>query len=179
MYYKLTDTAMRTHEDFQWELGKWYSIPKKNRGGKLCSVSWFHCYNDPLLAALLNPIHADIESPRLFACETRGDMATDRGLKFGFTEMRITEEMPVPEISTTQKVAFGILCAKQVYKDPDWNYWADNWLSREDRTELAAWAAEAAAGAAAEAAKAAAEAAKAAEAADIDLIALANEAMEY
>ncbi len=44
-------------------------------------------------------------------------------------------------MSTTQKVAFGILCAVEVYKDKDYIQWADKWLSGKDRTNAGAIAA--------------------------------------
>ena len=137
MYYKLTNQKMQTYHGFQWTLGKWYKIPKRNRGWGLCSRSWFHCYNDPLLAVLLNPKHANIENPLLFVCEIRGYIATECGLKFGFTEMKLTKEIPVPVITDTQRIAFGILCAQKVYKEPGWNLWADNWLLGKDRSKEA------------------------------------------
>jgi len=148
MYCKLTNQKMRTHGGFRWEIGKWYRIPNKDRGVKLCSESWFHCYSHPLLAMMLNPIHAGIKEPQLFQVQVKGKKKTDKGLKFGFTMMRLIKEIPVPEINQTQRIAFGILCAKQVYKEKAWNKWADNWLSGKNRdkhiTTLCADAADAA-----------------------------------
>ena len=196
--YKLTDQDMRTHNGFQWTLNKEETASGK---GGLCGPGFLHAYTDPLLAILLNPIHADIKSPRLFK-GTGTVSKTDNGLKIGCTEMTLTEEMELPVINIVQRIAFGILCTKEVYKDKDWNTWADNWLSGKDRTEAtaeaaaraarAAWAARATAWEAAEAAEAAAwEAARAARAAwaaratadvyadkKVDLITLARKAME-
>ena len=155
--YKLTDQNMQTHNGYQWALGE--TRTASGEGG-LCGPGFLHGYTDPLLAVLLNPIHANITNPRLFRGE--GTVAkTDHGLKIGCTEMTLTEEMEPPAINTVQRVAFGILCAKEINKDEAWGKWADDWLSGKDRTE-AAWAAWAAAW----------------EAADIDLIAIAHKAME-
>jgi hypothetical protein len=148
MYCKLTNQNLQTYDGFQWELGKWYRIPDENRGGELCSKSWFHCYNHPLVAILLNPAHADIKNPKLFRVRVKGAKKSDNGLKYGFTMMKLVEEIPIPDIGPTQRTAFGILCAKQVYKNKDWNRWADNWLNGKDRTADAANAADAAARAA-------------------------------
>ena len=181
--YKLTDRNMQTHNGFQWTMN---STETADGEGDLCGPGFLHAYTDPLLAVLLNPIHADIRCPRLFRAE--GTIKkTDHGLKVGCTEMTLTEELPLPVITTTQRVAFGILCAKEVYKDAGWTRWADNWLSGKDQAEAAAaaaaeeaaWAWAAAEAARAEeawAAAAAEEAARAAEA--IDLIAIAQKAME-
>src|SRR3989304_4485465 len=67
--YKLTDQQMRTYGDCQWTLGEW----KETSGeGNLCGPGWLHFYTHPLLAALLNPIHANIQNPRLFRVEAEG-----------------------------------------------------------------------------------------------------------
>ena len=177
--YKLTDQNMRTHNGFQWTLNKEETASGE---GDLCGPGFLHAYTDPLLAILLNPIHAYIKNPRLFK-GTGTVSKTDNGLKIGCTKITLTEEMDTPVVTTIQCIAFGILCAKQVYPSLNWNTWADNWISGKDRTKKAAEAAIAAAAEAARAEEAwAAQAAAwaAARAADkkIDLIALAKKAME-
>jgi hypothetical protein len=133
--YKLTDENMRTYGNCQWKIGEW----KKTDGkGELCGPGWLHCYSSPLLAILLNPIHADFDSPRLFIAETKGRGKHDKGLKSGYSEMRLIKEIAIPKITLTQKVAFGILCAKEVYKDQSWNNWANKRLNGKDRSDNAA-----------------------------------------
>jgi hypothetical protein len=166
---KLTDQNMKTYNGFKWVLGKKEVI--ENSGGNLCSANFFHYYEHPLLAVLLNPIHADIKNPRLFKIEVGGELLHDRGLKSGAKEMTLIEEIELPKITNEQKVFFCILCAKSVYKDPEFNLWSDNWISGKDRTVYAANAAYAvyaayAADYADYAAYAAANVAKAAYAAD-------------
>lgn len=134
-YYKLTDQDMQTKNNFQWELNKIYRIEEINKHKPLCTEYWFHVYSSPLLAILLNPIHANISNPRLFKCICKGLHKTDRGLKEGFTQVELTEELKLPEIISNQKIAFGILCAKEVYKEGSWNRWADNWLNNIDRNK--------------------------------------------
>ena len=162
--YKFTDQNMQTHGGCQWVLGE-----KKTTGGEgeLCGPGWLHCYADPLLAVLLNPIHADYENPRLFRARVGRKSKHDHGLKSGYTKMTLIEEIPVPAISTAQRVRFAILCAMKVYQDPGFVQWGENWLSGKDRSAEAAEAAAEAAEAAraAEAAEAAAWAVRAAEAA--------------
>ena len=143
--YKLTDSKMRTYKGFQWELGKWYETTGK---GDLCSPGWFHFYNDPLVGMFLNPVHAGIENPRLFRAEVEGKFLDDNGLKCGYSRARLVEELTVPQISPVQRVRFAILCAKKVYKEKEWNKWADNWLSGKDRTKESTAIAESAASAA-------------------------------
>ena len=150
--YKLTDLEMKTHKGFQWELGKWYETTGE---GKFCSPGWFHFYSDPLVGLFMNPIHANIKNPRLFRAEVEGNFIDDNGLKCGYSRARLIEELPVPQISPVQRVRFAILCAKEVYKEKEWNEWADNWLLGKDRTEESATITESAAIAAESAAESA------------------------
>ena len=134
--YKLTNSKMRTYNEFQWELGKWYETTGE---GKLFSPGWFHFYNDPLVGMFMNPAHANIENPRLFRAEVEGKFLDDNGLNYGYSRAKLIEELPVPQISLVQRVRFAIFCVKEVYKAKKWNKWADNWLSGKDRTIDAAW----------------------------------------
>ena len=53
--YKLTTQDLTTYNYTKWVLNEW----KETSGtGKLCTEGWLHCYTSPLLAILLNPIHA-------------------------------------------------------------------------------------------------------------------------
>lgn len=179
--YKLTDENMRTPKDAQWELGVWRET---SGNGAIGDSSWLHAHSDPLLAVLLNPAHADFSSPRLFEAEGDGAFRDDRGLKCGVTRMRLVRELPMPVVTTEQRVRFAILCALEVYHDSAWVTWANNWLSGADRTSAtartASWAADAAAEAA-ESNTAWAEAKAAWEALgrvkSVNLAALAREAM--
>ena len=197
--YKLTNQNVQTRGGFQWALAEWREA---NGKGGLCSDGMLHCYSHPLLAVLLNPIHANIKRPRLFEGEGEGEMLDDRGLKQGFKRMRITKELPLPVVTTEQRVKFAILCALEVYREDSFVAWAKAWLDGSDRSARAATraaadaaadaacaaraarAADAAAAyavyAAANAANAAADAARAVarEGKTLDLIAIALKAME-
>ena len=159
--YKLTNQKLQTYGGCQWEPG----VPRETNGkGDLCSSGWLHYYHDPLLAVLLNPIHADIANPILWEAEADGLHRDDRGLKGGCTRLTLIRQVDLPQITTEQRVRFGILCAKVICDNPAWNAWADRWLDGSDRSQESAWAAIEAAARAAEAAWAAAEtAARAAE----------------
>ena len=177
--YKLTDMNMKTYGGYPWVLGKWNRTSGK---GDLCGPGWLHAYTSPVLAELLDPIHANFREYRLFRGEASGPVISDRGLKVGYTNMRITEELPRRHITTENRIRFGIACACRVYTSAEYRAWAGRWVSGADRTEAAArtaatavraartaatatWATEVAEAAAAEAAEVAAEAAWAAEAA--------------
>jgi len=128
---KLTDQKMQTYGGYQWTLGEW---SEADGVFELCGSGWLHAYTHPLLAVLLNPIHADVSSPRLFVIETDGERKDDRGLKVGFTRMRLVREMPLPTMTPVQIAAFGVLCALEVYGGPNFAHWARGWLSGEDRS---------------------------------------------
>ena len=166
--YKLLTQLLQSHNSFQWIINEWKTISGE---GQLCSSGWLHCYTDPLLAVIFNPIHAHITNPLLFKCEVKGKTKTDHGLKEGWSEMRITEQIDVPVITNIQKIAFSILCALEVYKEEKFVLWANNWLNNIDRSsESANSAAYAANNAAADAAYADA---------NINLIEIAEKAMKY
>jgi hypothetical protein len=170
--YKLTDAKGQTYGATQWGDG----IEHTASGiGELCGPGWIHAYagsdSDPeagaLLAVLLNPTHGNFDAPRLWLAE--GEVGKlDHGLKVGCTRLRTLREVPLPSVSLTQRVRFGILCALAVCPSSKWGanfrQWAAKWLAGADRTAESAWAAEAAAREAWEAwaARAAAWAARAA-----------------
>lgn len=136
--YKLTNQKLRTYKDFLWMPGIWERAKGKPRQ-PLCTDAWFHVYDSPLIAILHNPLHANIWNPRLWKCEVRGETKNDNGLKRGYQECRLIEEIPVPNISLTQKIAYGILVSLEVYKTPEYCAWAEKWLSGEDRSAVTAY----------------------------------------
>ena len=145
--YKLTDKNNRTKNDTQWGLNVSHTVTGTNEN--LCSDGWIHFYTEPLMAVLMNPIHAKFIKPKLWEAEASGEMSHEL-LKSGCKTLTTIKEIPLPKVSRIQRIAFVILCAKEVCKDEKWNSWADKWLSGEDRSkETAAAAANAAAGVAA------------------------------
>lgn len=139
MVFKLTDGNMRTYNRCQWVLGEWHET---SGNGDLCSSGWLHHYSRPLLAVLLNPIHAGFNAPRLFEAEAAWGHLIDDGVKGGSTRLRLLRELPVPDVTTEQRVRLAILCALEIYSEPRFEKWAHGWLSGTDRTEEAAASAE-------------------------------------
>jgi hypothetical protein len=143
--YKLTDKNDCTMGGTQWGENVTHAAPGN---GPLCSSAWLHAYIDPILAVLLNPVHADIKSPHIWECE--GEVgATDHGLKVGCTSLTTQRRIPLPRVNRIQRVSFGILCAMEVRKndDPSFLAWARAWLSGKDRSASASDATAAAASA--------------------------------
>jgi len=129
--YKLLDKEMRSHGELQWVLGKWH---KATEVGRFCGPGGFHAYEHPLLAVLHNSIHASIPTPRLFRAEMGGEIIRDGQMKLKAQRMRIVEEIPVPVITPEQRAAYAILCARALCTDARWTAWADSWLSGADRS---------------------------------------------
>ena len=162
IYYKLTTQEGMTQNNTQW--GE--NVTHEATGDieqDLCSNAWIHAYTHPLLAILMNPAHAMIKNPILWEGNGEGE-AKFEPLKCGFRKFTTLRQIPLPEVTNVQKVAFGILCAKEINTDSSWNQWADKWLSGEDRTKSSAYYAAYAAASAASAAYAASNAAKYADA---------------
>lgn len=137
--YKLTDENGQTCGGMQW--GENVTHAATGDGEELCSDGWIHVYDNPLLAVLLNPIHANFKNPRLLECECSGDTLDDRGLKRGYKTVTAVREIPLPEITIEHRVRFGILCALEVYAEPSFVVWANAWLDGTNRTDAAASAA--------------------------------------
>jgi hypothetical protein len=143
--YKLTDAQGQTHGDgtnhTQWGAGITHEA-KGPADGPLCSASWIHAYEHPLVAVLLNPIHANLKNPQLWSC--RGEIGKRDGpLKCGCRALTTVEVLPLPEITTEQRVRFAIGCAWP-RASVAWKKRATGWLSGKDRTAAAARAAAAA-----------------------------------
>jgi hypothetical protein len=108
--YKLTDQHLRTMQACQWEVGQW-----KIAGDDPGSIGgWLHCYFNPRLAILLNPVHAHIEKPRLWLAEARGRMVEQHRTKWAFSRMRLVKELPIPEMTAAEKLLFAKRCKEEV-----------------------------------------------------------------
>jgi hypothetical protein len=137
--YKLTDQNVRTYKGFQWVVGEWAEAPGK-LDQTLCSDGWIHFYDDPLLAVFFNPIHANIDKPRLWEIEIDGDTKMD-ATKGGARRARLVRELPLSLISLSQRVEIAIRCVLTVYSEPNFVIWAEKWLNGTTRTKAAAEAA--------------------------------------
>ena len=173
-FYKLTDANDQTQGGCQWGENVSYET---SGTGDLCGPGWTHWYTHPLLAVMLNSIHGNFDLSTAHLWESPEDQVaekTDRGLKVGCTKGTTARRIPLPEVTLTQKIAFGILCSLEVHKEHNYVTWAENWLSGLDRSrDAAAWAARAARAAVREEAEEAEEEAK-----PLDLISIAEKAMQ-
>ena len=133
--FKLTDSKGKTRNNTQW--GENVSHTATGTDPNLCSDGWIHFYMDPQIAVVMNHRHANFKSPILWEAEAEGEVIHE-SLKSGSKKLTTIKQIPLPEISLNQRIAFGIYCAKEVCKDEQWNGWADKWLSGEDRTQESA-----------------------------------------
>ena len=177
--YKLTDEngnsglsacAVKTH----WSEGITHEIDKnlQSPDAFLCSSSFIHCYEHPLIAVFMNSRHGNFKSPILWKCKGKIEKK-DGQLKCGTFSLTTIKKLPLPVLSTTQRVKIAIYCSLTQKQSEKYKKWAMNWLNGKDRTYDAADATAAAAAYTATNA-AAAHAAAAAAAADATYAAAAN-----
>ena len=192
--YKLTKQDGSTHNGYDYAGQLIHEKPYKENPS-LCSTDVFHAYKNANLAFMLNPIHANIVSPRLF--EIEGDIVAEDWGKVGSFRQEVIKELPIPDWvrgknANKIRVYFAILCAESVFPSPQYAVVKSSLLSGDLgeaaraadaaravvwAADAAMWAADAARAAAAAAAARAAAAAAAYSAAEIDFCALADEAI--
>ena len=139
--YKLTRQDFTTFKNTLW--GENVTHEAMGEGTELCTKDVIHAYLSPELAVLFNPVHAGYDNPILW--EAEGEVVVnDDNTKVGVKKLTTIKQIPLPEITVTQKVAFGILCALEVSKHKKFVNWANKWLSGEDRSKHSAYDAYAA-----------------------------------
>jgi len=134
--YKFLTPQMTSYNNFQWEIGKEYTIDKP--GNEMCSKQVFHCYNNPLLAEFMMPLHISfIVDYDLYKIEVP-EFVNDDGLKFVSKSQKVIEKIERPIITAEQRTEIAIRVAKLNCKNKNWNEWAYKWLTGEDRTKSSA-----------------------------------------
>ena len=136
--YKLTTQDNRTRVGKKNETLWGENITHKALwgGGELCSDKWIHFYTHPLLAVYFNPIHANIANPKLWECEIEGTVKSEFD-KSGCKKLTTLREIPLPVITTEQRIEIAIKCSLLVYEESGYVMWAEDWLSGKDRTNAA------------------------------------------
>lgn len=132
-YYKLLSQNLTSYNNTEWHIGVPVTVSKE--GNKMCTNQVLHCYNHPLLAVILNPVHANIANPRLFEISVDEIVAND-GLKYASKSQTLIKELELPKISVEQKIEFGIRVVKLFCTNEKWNLWADKWLDGSDRSMI-------------------------------------------
>ena len=136
--YKLANHDRTTYGGFLWGPKGW-SPPILKGKGKLCTKSWYHGYEDPLLAALHGPAHVSFKHPILFAIAVaKADVRRDGQVKLGFRLGVVQDDVPLPEPTLEQRVRYGLGAALVVYHEPSYVSWASGWIDGQDRSQVAA-----------------------------------------
>ena len=144
--YKLTDKDGQTRWQTQWGEGVTHEAAAPGVGG-LCGPGWIHAYEHPLLAVLHDPIHGNFgTTARLWECSTTDEDPLREGqMKIGVRSLTTMREIPLPVVTTPQRVRYAILCGIHALRGVRsraairWRKWARAWLSGEDRSGEAAW----------------------------------------
>lgn len=124
--YKLTDINGQTRNNTQW--GEGITNCAKYGKGELCSEYYVHAYTHPLLAVFFNPIHAQIENPRLWEAKGR-IVKRNHGREMGCKSLTTICEIPCPTITPEQHMRFGMLGALKVCTNSVFIAWAKKWLN--------------------------------------------------
>ena len=132
--YKLTNEQGFTRNRTPWQIGIRHEA--RGVGNVLCTDGVLHAYSDPLVAILMNPLHANFLSPRMYL--VLGDVAASDGIKVGSKFQKCVARLDVPAPSVEVRVIFGILCGLSVFYNEPWRQWAFAWLSGKDRSRNSA-----------------------------------------
>ena len=141
LLYKLTDQDGCTLNGTQWGENVTHHAADTS-GGPLCTASWIHAHENPLIGGFMNPIQGQFDDPILW--EAEGQVGIREGqLKCGCRSLTTIRQIPLEQPSVDQAVAFGILSAMAVIDRADkfgwdeekgWKTWAEKWLSGIDRS---------------------------------------------
>jgi hypothetical protein len=140
--YKVTDHNGQSRGGMQWGTHVTHSTDSTLEP-KIATASVIHTYASPLVAMFLWPAHISAREIRLWDCE--GEPVVDDGITYGCRVLTCQSELPPFPVTIRQRVVFAILCAKQVYNKPQWDDWADRYITdlyREDDNAARAAAVE-------------------------------------
>ncbi len=84
----------------------------------------------PLVAIMLNPWHAQLEKPKMLELRFAA-VAIDTSDPTISMNVR---EVAVPETTTDQKIIFALMVISAVYKNDQFNQWAEKWINGSDRS---------------------------------------------
>ena len=178
--YKLTDGKNQTMNGTQW--GENVTHTADGKSTELCNEHWLHAYVDPVLAVMMAPAHVSYSQTKMW--EAEGTVGLEKTDKVGCTSLMTVREIPIPVVTTSQRVKFACLVAREVYElwktydnDGKWLKWYEAGCTKDyDTAYAAASSAEAAAYSAESAASSAYAAASSAEAAAYSAEAAASSA---
>lgn len=134
--YKLTDAKGQTRGETQWGVNITHIAKDPDCLPRLCTGTIIHAYRTPIMAVLMNTVHACFLQPRLW--EAEGEVAVDDGTKVGCRELTTLKEISLPRMTIEERIEIAVRCAMAIFKGRQFTEWANRWLDRTDRTTPAA-----------------------------------------
>ena len=140
--YKLTDSngdSGLKHTRLHWSEGARHEIAKelRDKTKPLYSMHYIHAYENPYIAVLMNSMHGNFRNPILW--QATGWISTrDQQLKCGCFSLKTLRQIPLPTLTTAQRVRIAIYCALALKQSQNFKIWAENWLTGKARTAAAA-----------------------------------------
>ena len=181
--YKLTDGNNQTMNGTNW--GENVTHTADGKSTELCNEHWLHAYVDPVLAVMMAPAHVTYSQTKMW--EAEGVVGLEKADKVGCTSLMTVREIPLPVVTTEQRVKFACLVAREGYdlwkkydKDGAWLKWYEAGCpAAAARSDASAFCSCSAARSAACSACSASASCSACSAADtkLDLVKLAHAAM--
>ena len=130
---KWVSRNMTTRNNTLWEINVPKELPDRNNL-VLCEEGLFHYVKHPLLAVMFKYFHGCESYTKLYEVIPEGQTIHGYNLA-GSTKLTLVRELEIPKITLEQHIAFGILCAKEVCKKPNFVNWANKWLNDEDQSQ--------------------------------------------
>lgn len=122
--YLLVDLKGRSRRGMLIEVDR--ASVNRRLGGEIVSRNIWECADSPLLAVMINPLHAEFVRPRLF--ELRGDFDDKK------INLQRVREVAVPEVSPEQKLVFAMYCIRSLAPEHIFAAWSERWLANIDRS---------------------------------------------
>lgn len=100
----------------------------------LCTDGYIHAYESDVIANFMNPIHLGFEDGAYRIWQATGTVSKSQELKKGCLSLTTDFQISVIAPTDINRIAFAILCSKQIYESENWSIWTLGWLSGLDRS---------------------------------------------
>jgi len=140
LLYKLTENNNYTRYHTMWGENITHCVDESYPGTELCTNQVIHAYEHPVIAVLMDPVHAQFGQPLLW--EAEGEVIVREGqLKCGVKKLTTVRQIALPRFTRQQRQEIMIRCALKVYRMTAFTKWAKRWLDGSDRSRESAVAA--------------------------------------
>ena len=107
-----------------------HSVFSSKADNNIVTRNAFEFGDSPLVAIMLNPWHAELDSPKM--------------LEFQFSQVALVKDDPrinmqvreieTPSVTTDQKIVFALMVLTEVYENESFMQWAKHWICGSDRS---------------------------------------------